>query len=91
MDFINHRIHRVNLHQDDRLELGNRIPNVTQSEVEQLNNNIVKSIRMRNQNLENNQDSQASFNKLIDQMRGQDISNIANLTKDFEKRTRVKY
>jgi hypothetical protein len=91
MDFINHSIKRLNSHQDDRLEPGNRVPNVTQSEVEQLNNSIFKSIRMRNQNLEDSQDSQASFKKLVEQMRGQDISNIANLAKDFEKKTRINY
>jgi hypothetical protein len=92
MDFINHRAKRLNPHQDDRLELGNRVPNIYQSEVEQLNNSIFKSIKMRNQNLEDIQNNQqGSFKKMVDQTRGQDISNITNLTKDFEKKTRINY
>lgn len=91
MDFINHRIKRLNPYQDDRLEFGNQVPNMVQSEVEQLNNNILKSIKMRNQNLDDNQNNQGSFKKMVDQMRGQDISNINNLTKDFEKKTRINY
>lgn len=92
MDFINHRAKRLNPHLDDRLELGNRVPNIVQSEVEQLNNSIFKSIKMRSQNLEDTQNNQqGSFRKMVDQTRGQDISNITNLTKDFEKKTRVNY
>lgn len=93
MDFINHRAKRLNPHQDDRLEPGNRVPNILQSEVEQINNSIFKSIKMRNQNLDDTQNNQqqGSFKKMVDQTRGQDISNITNLTKDFEKKTRISY
>jgi hypothetical protein len=91
MDFINQRIKRLNPFQDDRLEQGNHVPNIVKSEVEQLNNNIFKSIKMRNQNLDDIQNNQGSFKKMIDQMRGQDISNITNLTKEFEKKTRINY
>ncbi len=93
MDFINHRAKRLNPHQDDRLELDNRVPNIVQSEVEQLNNSIFKSIKMRNQNLDDiqNNQHQGSFKKMVDQTRGQDISNITNLTKDFERKTRINY
>ena len=91
MDFINHRHKRLSPHQDDSIELGNQVPNIAQSEVEQLNNNIFKSIKMRNQNLEDMQNNQGSFKKMVDQTRGQDISNITNLTKDFEKKTRINY
>jgi hypothetical protein len=92
MDFINHRAKRLSPHLDDRLELGNRVPNIVQSEVEQLNNSIFKSIKMRSQNLEDTQNNQqGSFKKMVDQTRGQDISNIANLTRDFEKKTRLNY
>ncbi len=92
MDIINHRAKRLNPHQDDRLELGNRVPNIVQSEVEQLNNSIFKSIKTRSQNLEDIQNNQqGSFKKMVDQTRGQDISNITNLTKDFEKKTRFNY
>ncbi len=91
MDFINHRAKRLSPYQDDRIELGNQVPNIAQSEVEQLNNNIFKSIKMRNQNLEDIQNNQGSFKKMVDQTRGQDISNITNLTKDFEKKTRINY
>ena len=92
MDFINHRAKRLNPHQDDRLGLGNRVPNIVQSEVEQINNSIFKSIKMRSQNLEDIQNNeQGSFKKMVDQTRGQDISNIANLTRDFEKKTRLNY
>jgi hypothetical protein len=92
MDFINHRAKRLSPHQDDRLELGNRVPNIVQSEVEQLNSSIFKSIKMRSQNMEDTQNNQqGSFKKMVDQTRGQDISNIANLTRDFEKKTRLNY
>ncbi len=91
MDFINHRAKRLNPYQDDRLELGNQVPNIVQSEVEQLKNNLFKSIKMRNQNLDDIQNDQVSFKKMVDQMRGQDISNITNLAKDFEKKTRINY
>jgi hypothetical protein len=93
MDFINHRAKRLNPHQDDRLELGNRVPNIVQSEVEQLNNSIFKSIKMRNQNLDDiqNNQQQGSFKKMVDQARGQDISNLTNLTKDFQKKTKIEY
>ena len=92
MDFINHRAKRLIPHQEDNgLEPGNRVPNIVQSEVEQLNNSLFKSIKKRSQSLEDIQNNQGSFKKMVDQTRGQDISNIANLTKDFEKKTRVSY
>jgi hypothetical protein len=91
MDFINHRAKRLSPHQDDGIGLGTQVPNIAQSEVEQLNNNIFKSIKMRNQYLEDTQNNQGSFKKMVDQMRGQDISNITNLTKDFEKKTKINY
>jgi hypothetical protein len=37
------------------------------------------------------QNNQGSFEKMIQRMHGQDISDLSDLTKDFEKRTKINY
>ncbi len=91
MDFINHRIKRLNLLPDDKLGFVNQVPKITQSEIEQLNDNIFKSIKMRTEHIADNPNNQESFEKMIRQMHGQDTSNISELTKDFEKKTKRDY
>ena len=91
MDFINHRIKRLNPHLDDKLGFNSPVPNIDPSEIEQLNNDLFKSIKMRTEQIANNQNNQESFEKMVRQMHGQDISNISDLTKDFERKTKINY
>ena len=91
MDFINHRIKRLNLHPEDKLGFINQVPKIPPSEIEQLHDDIFKSIRLKAENKINSQNNQESFEKLVQQMHGQDVSNISDLTKDFERKTKRNY
>jgi hypothetical protein len=91
MDFINHRIKRLNLNQDDKLGFVNRLPQLPYSEIEQLHDDLFKSIKMRAEHKIDSQNNQESFEKLVQQMHGQDTSNISDLTKDFERKTKRNY
>lgn len=86
MDFIDNNIKRLNLYKWNNFETVNRIPKINHTELEQINDQIFQSIKTRMQNLENDRTNYQSFEKIVNQMRGQDTSPISNLTKDFEKR-----
>ncbi len=86
MDFIGNNIKKLNLHKWNSFETINHIPKINHTELEQINDQIYQSIKTKTQNLENDQTNYQSFEKIVNQMRGQDISPISNLTKDFEKR-----
>jgi 16S rRNA C1402 (ribose-2'-O) methylase RsmI len=88
MDFINHQLKRLNPPHHDKLGFISQVPTLPQNEIEQLNNDIFKSIKMRTQNIIDNPNNQETFEKMVNQMHGQDISNITDLTKEFEKKTR---
>jgi hypothetical protein len=91
MDFINHRIKRLNLYPDDKLGFFNRAPLIPSSEIEQLHDDLFKSIKMRAEHKIDDQNNQESFEKLVQQMQGQDTSNISDLTKDFERKIKRDY
>jgi hypothetical protein len=91
MDFINHPLKRLNLLSDNKLGFTNPFPKIAPSEIEQLNDNIFNSIKIRTEYMADNQNNQESFEKMVKQMRGQDTSNISDLTKDFERKTKRNY
>jgi hypothetical protein len=91
MDFNNHPLKRLNLLPGNKLGFTNPIPKIVPSEVEQLNDNILNSIKMQTEYIADNQNNQESFEKMVKQMQGQDTSNISDLTKDFERKTKINY
>ncbi len=91
MDFINHRIKRFNLNPDDKFGFVNQLPKIPSSEIEQLHDDIFKSIKLRAEHKMDEQNNQESFEKLVQKMHGQDTSNISDLTKDFERKTKRNY
>ena len=88
MDFINQRNRKLNLHPNGHFEFIDHIPKVPSNEIEQLNKDIYKSIKMRMDNISNKDNNQATFEKLMQQMHGQDLSNIEDITKEFERKTK---
>ncbi len=91
MDFINHRIKRLNPHLNDKFGFDSPVPSIAPTEIEQLNNDLFKSIKIRTEQIVNNKSDQGSFEKMVHQMHGQDISNVSDLTKDFERKTKRSY
>ena len=87
MDFVNNNIKRLGpiypIGPNDLYQLPKKNP----SELELIHNQIISSIKFRMQNLPNEHSNQ-NFEKMVNQMRGQDISAVSNLTKDFLKTTR---
>jgi hypothetical protein len=91
MDFINHNIKRLSLHQHEKLGFISPVPNIRPTEMEQLNNDIIQSIKKRTEKIMDSQNNQGSFEKMVQRMHGQDISDVSDLTKDFEKKTKINY
>ncbi len=91
MDFINHNIKRLNLHPHEKLGFISQVPNIHPTEMEQLNNDIIQSIKKRTEKIMDGQNNQGSFEKMIQRMHGQDISDLSDLTKEFEKKTKINY
>ena len=87
MDFVNNNIKRLGpiypIGPHDLYQLPKKNP----SELEQIHDQIISSIKFRMQNLPNEHSNQ-NFEKMVNQMRGQDTSAVSNLTKDFLKITR---
>lgn len=90
MDFANDNIKKLHPRYTNDFEIVNQIPKKNLSELEQLNAQIFTSIKTRMQNIPNENTSQ-TFKKMVNQMRGQDVSIVSNLTKDFIKTTRKDY
>ena len=88
MDFINHRIKRLNLEPDGHFEFTNQMPKKPLNELEQLNSDIYRSIKMRMEHANGNHNVQDSFEKMLHQMQGKDISHISDLTEDFSKKAK---
>ncbi|MGN6351450.1 MAG: hypothetical protein ACTHL3_08310 [Candidatus Nitrosocosmicus sp.] len=91
MDFINHRIKKLNLDPDGHFEYLNHIPKKHSNELEQLNNNLYKTIKMRMEYPNGNNNDQDSFEKMLQQMQGKDISNLSDLTQEFSKKAKRSY
>ena len=91
MDFINHNIKRLNLHPHEKLGIISQVPNIRPTEMELLNNDIIQSIKKRTEKIMEGQNNQGSFEKMVQRMHGQDISDLSDLTKDFEKKTKINY
>ena len=87
MDFVNNNIKRLG----PRYPIGPHdlypLPKKSLFPLEQIHDQIISSIKFRMQNLPNEHSNQ-NFEKMVNQMRGQDISAVSNLTKDFLKITR---
>ena len=66
-------------------------PKAPSNEIEQLSKDIYRSIKMRMDNTSNKDNNQLSFEKMMQQMHGQDLSNIADITKEFERKTKRNY
>ena len=87
MDFVKNNIQRLGPKYPTAPNDLYQLPKKNPSELEQIHNQIISSIKFRMQNLPN-EDSNQNFEKMVNQMRGQDISAVSNLTKDFIKTTR---
>jgi hypothetical protein len=87
MDFVNNNIKRLGPRYPTGPHDLYQLPKKNPSELEQIHNQIISSIKFRMQNLPNEHSNQ-NFEKMVNQMRGQDTSAISNLTKDFLKTTR---
>lgn len=89
MDFINHRIKRINLDPDGQFEFFTHIPRKPSNELEQLNDDLYKSIKMQMEYTNDNHNNQDNFKKILHQTQGKDISNLSDLTKEFLKTKRI--
>ena len=87
MDFVNNNIKRLGPRYPAGPNDLYQLPKKNPSELEQIHNQIISSIKFRMQNLPNEQSNQ-NFEKMVNQMRGKDISAVSDLTKDFLKTTR---
>jgi hypothetical protein len=87
MDFVKNNIQRLGPKYPTTANDLYQLPKKNPSELEQIHNQIISSIKFRMQNLPNEYSNQ-NFEKMVNQMRGQDISAVSNLTKDFLKTTR---
>ena len=87
MDFVNNNIKRLGPRYPTGPDDLYQLPKKNPSELEQIHNQIISSVKLRMQNLPNEQSNQ-NFEKMVNQMRGQDISAVSDLTKDFLKTTR---
>jgi hypothetical protein len=83
MDFVNRHFQRIKGENSINANLLNQFPKRKLTELEQLNNQMFESIRVRMQNLPEDETHYQNFKKLVDQMRGHDTSNLSNLTKEF--------
>jgi hypothetical protein len=88
MDFINQRNSKLNIHPDGHFEFIDHISKAPSNEIEQLSKDIYRSIKMRMDNTSNKDNNQISFEKMMRQMHGQDLSNITDITKEFERKTK---
>jgi hypothetical protein len=87
VDFVNNNIKKIGLSYPVGPADLNSVPKKNPSELEQIHNQIISSLKVRMQNIPNEHSNQ-NFEKMVNQMRGQDISAVSNLTKDFLKTTR---
>lgn len=87
MDFVNSNIKRLGPRYPAGPNDLYQLPKKNLSELEQIHEQLISSIKFRMQNLPN-EDSNQNFEKMVNQMRGQDVSAVSNLTKDFLKTTR---
>ena len=87
MDFVNNNIKRLGPRYPANHHDLYQLPQKNPSELEQIHEQLISSIKFRMQNLPN-EDSNQNFQKMVNQMRGQDVSAVSNLTKDFLKTTR---
>jgi hypothetical protein len=88
MDFINNNIKRLNPFLINNIELVNRIPKIKQTELEQLRNQIYNSMKTRNHDLEGDRTNHQSFERMVEQTRGQDTSPVSDLTREIQKKAR---
>ncbi len=86
MDFINNQ-KRFNpfLNNESYFE---QVPKIQSTEIEKLYNNLFKSTQLNAENRVNEFSDQETFKRLFDQTHGHDLSNITELTKDFERKTK---
>ncbi|MDN5845622.1 MAG: hypothetical protein L0H53_05035 [Candidatus Nitrosocosmicus sp.] len=87
MDFVKNNIQRLGPKYSPAPNDLYQLPKKNLSELEQIHDQIISSIKFRMQNLPNEHSNQ-NFEKMVNQMRGQDVSAVSNLTKDFLKTTR---
>lgn len=97
MDFINERLKRMNAPFSHNFEINNPLPKKNLSELEHLNDQIFESIKTRtynnsySNNNNNNDPTLHSFEKLVNQTRGGDVSSVSGITKDFKKTIRENF
>ena len=83
MDFVNNRFQRIKRENSININLLNSFPKKKLTELEQMNNQMFESIRLRMQDLPEGDNHYQEFKKIVNQMRGHDTSNLSNLTKEF--------
>ena len=89
MAFVNPHSLRMNSENSININPLNQLPKRKSTELEQLNNQMFESIKIRMQNLREGDNNYQNFKKIVDQTRGHDTSNLSNLTKEFvESRTK---
>ncbi|HEY6535829.1 MAG TPA: hypothetical protein VIY08_08570 [Candidatus Nitrosocosmicus sp.] len=86
MDFINNQ-KRFNPFFNNE-SYSERFPKIQTTEVEKLYNNLFNSTQSNAENKVNEFGDQETFKRLFNQTHGHDISNITDLTKDFERKTK---
>jgi hypothetical protein len=83
MAFVNHHSLRINRENSFNINPLKQFPKRKLTELEQLNNKMFESIKVRIQNLPEDDNDHQNFKKIVDQMRGHDTSILSNLTKEF--------
>ncbi|HET6590495.1 MAG: hypothetical protein AB7V56_06320 [Candidatus Nitrosocosmicus sp.] len=83
MDFISHNLKRMNQKFTVNSADLNFIPKKNLSELEQLNNKMMDSMRIKLQNPDGTYGDRSSFQKMVDQTLGHDLSIVSELTRDY--------
>ena len=83
MDFINHNSKRMNQKRFLNSTELNQIPKKNLSELEQLNNKMIDSMRVKLQDPSQTFGDHSNFQKMVNQTRGHDISIVSELTRDY--------
>lgn len=83
MEFVNHHIKRINPGHQLSLYEMNSLPKKNLSELEQLNNQMMNSMKTRLENRSVGADIPGNFEKMVHRTLGHDLTIVSELTKDF--------
>lgn len=85
MDFIRQNIKKFNLLNQNELGLPVQFPNIEKTQIEKLHENIYKSLKERNQDLNSHDNDDQIFENLAKQSKGIQSINGINI-KGFERK-----